>query len=137
VKYLLLIYSNPETWGHPTFLHTRDALGMPQEQRDEMSGQLEELINEIRETGELVALEALADPVNARTIRVRDSVPVATDGPYVESKEQMAGLFILDCATAQRAEQIAGRLPDARFCTVEMRPMMGSRTATRPRPEQA
>jgi hypothetical protein len=124
VKYLLLIYSNAETWGHPIFLRTKDALAMSRAQREETSEQLHTLIKEIRESGELIAVNALADPVNARTIRVRDGVPVATDGPYVEAKEQMAGVFILDCATSERAEQIAGRFPDARFCAVEMRPIM-------------
>jgi hypothetical protein len=49
-----------------------------------------------------------------------------TDEPYVEAKEQVAGLFIVDCATPERAEQIAGRFPEARFSAVEVRPVMGS-----------
>lgn len=122
----MLIYSNPETWGHPVFLRVQEALAMSAAQRDEMAEQLGALITEIRDSGELISGEALADPITAKTVRVRDSVPVVTDGPYVEAKEQMAGLFIVDCATARRAEEIASRFPDARFCAVEMRPIMGS-----------
>jgi hypothetical protein len=126
VRYLLMIYSNPQNWGHPIFLRTQEALGMSQAERDEMSQQLETLLAEIRETGELVSVAALADPQRARTIRVRGAAAMATDGPFIESKEQMAGLFIIDCATPRRAEEIAARFPDARFGAVELRPIMGS-----------
>lgn len=126
MKYLLLIYSNPETWGHPIYLRTKEALAMTEVERAEMLEQGNALIQEIAESGELVGAQALADPLNARTIRVRDGVSVPTDGPFVESKEQMAGLFILDCATPERAEEIAAGFPDARFAAVELRPIMGA-----------
>jgi hypothetical protein len=51
-------------------------------------------------------------------------VPVTTDGPYVESKEQLAGYFVLDCESPERAASIAARFPDARFAAVEVRPIM-------------
>lgn len=126
MKYLLLIYSNPESWGHPIFLHTKAGLAMSAADRDAMADELDRLITEIADSGELLSVEALADPVTARTVRVRDQVPVVTDGPFVESKEQMAGVFVLDCATPERAEEIAARFPDARFSAVELRPIMGS-----------
>ena len=125
MKYLLLIYSNPESWGHPIFLHNKEALAMSAAERDAMAGELDRLITEIAESGELLSIEALADPGTARTVRVRDQVPVVTDGPFVESKEQMAGVFVLDCASPERAEEIAARFPDARFSAVELRPIMG------------
>jgi hypothetical protein len=126
MKYLLLIYSNPESWGHPIFLHTKEGLAMSAADRDAMADELDRLITEIADSGELLSVQALADPVTARTVRVRDRVPVVTDGPFVESKEQMAGAFILDCASQERAEEIAGRFPDARFSAVELRPIMSS-----------
>lgn len=126
MKYLLLIYSNPRSWGHPIFLRTNEALAMSDSERDEMSGQLGVLLDELHASGELIGAQALADPATSRTIRVRDGVSVATDGPYVEAKEQMAGIFTIDCATPERAEEIAGRFPDARFSAVEVRPLMGS-----------
>ena len=91
-----------------------------------MAEQLDTLLTEIRDSGELVGGAALADPITTRTVRVRDSAPVVTDGPFVETKEQMAGLFIVDCASPERAEQIAARFPEARFSAVEMRPIMGT-----------
>ncbi len=126
MKYLLMIYSNPRTWGHPIFLHTDEALAMTESERDQMSGELAALVDEIRASGELVDVQALADPVTSRTVKVRDGESVVTDGPYVESKEQMAGIFTVDCASPERAREIASRFPDARLSAVEVRPVMGS-----------
>ena len=124
MKYLLLIYSNPRTWGHPAFLRATEAQDMSPQERDQMSEQFETLLKEITESGELISAEALADPVNTRTVRVRGGVPVTTDGPYVEAKEQLAGYFVIDCETPERAGEIAARFPDARFAAVEVRPIM-------------
>jgi hypothetical protein len=102
MKYLLMIWSNPQTWGHPIFLRTPEAAAMTDDERAGMLRDFEELMAEISESGELV-----------------------TAGPIASSKEQMAGDFIVVCATRVRAEEIAGRFPDARFAAVEVRPLMG------------
>ncbi|MEU8801841.1 YciI family protein [Spirillospora sp. NPDC048819] len=125
MRYLLLIYTNAENWEHPIFLRDPAFLALPQEERDALSAQAEELFAEIAESGELVVGTALADPATARTMRVRDGVPAATDGPYVEAKEQLAGYFVVDCDSPERAAEIAARFPDARFAGVEVRPIMG------------
>jgi hypothetical protein len=125
VKYLLQIYSDPESWGHPIFLRVPEVVAMSDAERRVLVGELDALIKEITESGELVGGEALADPVTARTVRVRDGVPAVTDGPFGEAKEQLAGYFILDCESLERATEIAARVPDARFAAVEVRPVMG------------
>jgi hypothetical protein len=122
VKYLIMIYSNPATWAHPTFLHQREQLAP-----DERAAQLEEfraLLTEIAESRELVSSQALGDPAQSRTIRFHDGVPAATDGPFGDAKEQMAGFFLIDCATPERAAEIAARFPDARTGAVEIRPVV-------------
>ncbi|MBC9820402.1 YciI family protein [Terrabacter sp. MAHUQ-38] len=124
MKYLLMIWSNPQTWGHPIFLRTTEAAAMTDDERAGMLRDFEELLAEISESGELVTGQALADPITARSVRVRDGESVVTDGPFVESKEQLAGYFVVDCASPHRAEEIAGRFPDARFAVVEVRPLM-------------
>lgn len=124
MKYLLMIYSNPRTWGHPIYLRTAEALAMDEPERAALLDSGGALIREIVESGELVTSGALADPMTSRTVRVRDGEVLATDGPFVETKEQFAGYFVLDCATPERAEEIAGRFPDARFAAVELRPLM-------------
>jgi hypothetical protein len=124
MKYMLLIYGNPKSWGHPMFLRAPEVLAMSTDERDAMIRQFKTLHREITESGELVGGEALADPVNTRTVRFRDGVPAATDGPFIETKEQLAGYFVVDCESPERATEIAARLPDARFAAVEVSPIM-------------
>ncbi|RVX45130.1 hypothetical protein EDD27_7907 [Nonomuraea polychroma] len=126
MRYLLMIYTNAQSWGHPAFLRTPEALAMQEDERAALTAQAEALIQEIVESGELVGGEALADPADTRTIRVRGGAPVATDGPFVEAKEHLAGYFVVDCESTERAVEIAARFPDARFAAVEVRPVMSS-----------
>lgn len=125
MKYLIMIYSNPENWEHPVFAQVPAFRELSATDRDELVRQSEELLDEIHRSGEFVAGVALSDPSLARTVSPRDGVPATTDGPYVESKEQLAGYFVVDCETLGRAEEIASRFPDARFTAVEVRPIMG------------
>ncbi|MBU3060384.1 hypothetical protein KO481_02460 [Nocardia sp. NEAU-G5] len=122
MKYLLLIYSNPRNWEHPTFLHQH----VPQspEERDAQMREFAALLTEISESGELCEHAPLADPVLTKTVRVRDEVPAATDGPFLEAKEHLAGYFVVDCDSPERAVELAARFPDARYGAVEVRPIM-------------
>ena len=65
---------------------------------------------------------ALADPATAATVRVRDGVTVVTDGPFVETKEQVGGFDVLDCADLDEAIEIAAKHPVSWFHTIEVRP---------------
>lgn len=124
MKYLLLIYSNPQNWEHPMYLRDPQFLALPEDEREALTKQANDVFEEIKESGELVLGAALADPVNATTLRPRGGAPVATDGPYLESKEQLAGYFVVDCDSPERASEIAARFPDARLSAVEVRPIM-------------
>lgn len=124
MKYLVMIYANPKNWEHPMFLHNPEFLALPPQERDEVTRQADELREEITRSGEFVVGVALADPGLTRSVRGQDGVPVTTDGPYLEAKEQLAGYFVLDCETPERAADIASRFPDARFAGVEVRPIM-------------
>jgi hypothetical protein len=104
VKYMLLIYNRP---GFAQELSERE--------RTALFGEVDEIMKELTESGELVGGQALADPSTARTIRLRDGQPDVTDGPFVESKEQFAGYLTVDCESAERAAEIAARWPDVRF----------------------
>lgn len=128
MKYLFLVYSSdPERWEHPMFLRNPEFRALPPEERAQLTRQADELWREIVESGELVEGTALADPALTRTARPRDGVPVVTDGPYLEAKEVLAGYFVVDCATPERAGEIAARFPDARVGgAVEVRPIMDS-----------
>jgi hypothetical protein len=125
MKFLLLIYSNPENWEHPMFLRDPEFLAMPEAERAALVRQVEALRQELDETGELLSAVPLADPITTRTVRVRDSVLITTDGPYLETKEQLAGYDVIECENIERAVEIAAKIPDARFGAVEIRPIMG------------
>lgn len=65
---------------------------------------------ELGESGELVAAEGLAGPEQAKVVRAqKGGVPAVTDGPFPEAKEFLAGFWIIDCASPERAVAIAAR----------------------------
>jgi hypothetical protein len=94
------------------------------EERAEMIGNLDGLLSEIGESGELIDSGALAEPATTRTIRADQGVPAITDGPFAEAKEQLAGFFVVECESHERALEIASRFPDTRFAPIEVRPIM-------------
>jgi hypothetical protein len=55
---------------------------------------------------------------------VRDGAPAITDGPFIEAKEQFAGYLLVDCASLERATDIAARWPDARRFAMEVRQVL-------------
>lgn len=124
MKYLLLIYTNADNWAHPTFPNDPAFRALPPEEQEALRARSEAMWQEINSSGELVGGEALAAPAIARAVKIRDGVPATTDGPYLEAKEQLAGFFVLDCESVERAEEIAASIPDARFAGVEVRPIM-------------
>jgi hypothetical protein len=124
MKYMIMIYGNPANWGHPAFLRTPAAADMSATEQDQLTAQFAQLMGEIHDSGELVGTEALADPVTTKTVRVQGGLPVTTDGPYLEAKEQLAGYFVVDCESQDRAVEIAARFPNALFGAVEVRPVM-------------
>lgn len=67
---------------------------------------------ELIDSGEFVDAQGLSAPVHARRIHVRNGVPVVTDGPYAETQEVLAGYTIVDCASFDRATEIAAKLAD-------------------------
>jgi hypothetical protein len=64
----------------------------------------------------------LEPPKDARTVRVRDSHTIVTDGPFAETKEQIAGFDVLECADLDEAIEVARRHPMARLGVLEVRP---------------
>ena len=63
--------------------------------------------SELEASGELVSGQALADPASSTLFGWSPEGHLATDGPYAETKEQLAGFFLIDCETRARAEEIA------------------------------
>ncbi len=113
VKYMLMIYSSPESWA-----------GLSAEQRDGLTRAHNELTQELREQGLLVSAAGLADPITSRTVSVRDDATTTTDGPYAEAKEHLAGFYLVECEDIDQAIGYAARMPDAEYVAVEVRPVM-------------
>ncbi len=102
LKYMLLIYNRPD------FVEQLSDV-----ERTELFADVDTIMRELTESGELVGGQALAP--QARTARLAGGAPEITDGPFVESKEQFAGYVAVDCASPERAAEIAARWPDVRF----------------------
>jgi hypothetical protein len=77
-----------------------------------LHGFMEKWNNDLVESGEFVDGQGLTAPVHARRIQVQNGVPVVTDGPYPETQEVLAGYTIVDCASFDRATEIAAQLAD-------------------------
>jgi hypothetical protein len=110
---MLLIYNRPGYVDEMT-----DA------ERAELSAEVDKIMAELTESGELVGGQALAYPASTKTVRLRGGVPVVTDGPFIEAKEQFAGYLTVDCESVERAVEIAARWPDAKEFAMEVRPIL-------------
>jgi hypothetical protein len=76
-----------------------------------------------RNSGVLVAAEALQPIATAATVRVRSGKVSVTDGPFAETKEQLAGFYLLDARDLNEAIQMAAKIPPAREGSIEVRPV--------------
>ena len=76
-----------------------------------------------RERGLLLAAEALEPVPTAATVRVRNGTVSVTDGPFAETKEQLAGFYLIDAGDLNEAIQVASKIPPAREGSVEVRPV--------------
>ena len=113
MKYLALIYTNPGAFE-----------ALPQADRDALMREADAFLEKFTESGELFFQgAALAEPSTSKTVRVRNGVPAVTDGPFAEAKEQLAGYYVLDCESIERATEIVAYDPAARFWAVEVRPI--------------
>ena len=124
MKYVILIHSNPQPWGHPTGEFVAENQALPEARRERLDADFEALLAELSQSGELKGGEALGAPGDARLFRWAggaDGAPVATDGPYAEAKEHLAGFFLVDVDSHKRAEQIASVFTGPGE-TVELRP---------------
>ena len=78
----------------------------------------------IRGSGHCVASEALQPVSTATTVRVRGGKVQITDGPFSETKECLAGFYMIDAKDLDEALALAARIPPARWGTIEVRPVV-------------
>jgi hypothetical protein len=116
MKYLILIYHNPEArqlWE-----------SFSEEERAEGLSAYAALNEELSASGELIVTQALADPSLTKRVTLRDGQTIASDGPFAETKEQLAGFYLVECDGIERAIEIGGKIPEASLALIEVRPVM-------------
>jgi hypothetical protein len=115
VKYLVSIFLNPANMATLT-----------ETELTELTDRVGRFLEYIRSTGELVGSYALGAPEESAVVRVRGGVPAVTDGPFLESKEFLAGYYVVDVESRARALELAAMVPDATLNAMEVRPIVYS-----------
>jgi hypothetical protein len=113
MKYLLAIYNNPANWA-----------ALPKAEQDGLMDAYNAFTKEIVDSGEYVDGGPLAEPKAARSVRIRDGRTDVVDGPFAEAKEYLAGYYLVECASQERAVELAAKIPDARFNVIEVRAVL-------------
>jgi hypothetical protein len=109
VKYMILTYGSQHDYDAMAGKAGDEATWSAQDFAA-MGAFMESFNRELEESGELVETRGLLDPVHTRRVQLRSGVPVVTDGPYAETTEVLAGYWIVECESFDRATEIAARL---------------------------
>lgn len=96
---------------------------MPEAEAERHFEEYRVFIDEIRRNGHYLGCNRLLPPDTATTIRVRNGKVSATDGPWVETKEQLGGYFLIEARGLDEAIQVAAKIPGAWIGCVEIRPV--------------
>jgi hypothetical protein len=99
-----------------------------------MYGQFEKYTAELVKGGAMRGGEELQPTAMATTVRVQDGETVVTDGPFAETKEQLGGFYLIDCADMDEAIAWAAKVPTARYGPIEVRPVLEHPEAPHARP---
>jgi hypothetical protein len=109
MQYALLIYS--EEWS-------------AEAERPNVLKEYGKLTSDLRSEGKLLAAEELQPIATATSVQVRDGDAFVTDGPFAETKEALGGFFLIEADSLDEAIDCAGRIPSARYGTIEVRPVV-------------
>ena len=112
MKYLLLVHHNEDRFNK-----------MPEADRKEMLTESIRLCHLLQGKGQYVHASPLRPEATGIVVQVRDGKATITDGPFAETKEQLAGYFLIEAKDRDEAVQIAASVPGARIGTVEVRPL--------------
>jgi len=97
---------------------------MDKETQSQLLTESIELTHQLQATGQYVHASPLQPAATAVMVRVREGKPLVTDGPFIETREQIAGYFLIHARNLNDAISIAIRVPGARIGTVEVRPLI-------------
>ncbi len=113
MKFMLLVHHDEEAFGK-----------MSEAKRKEMLAESVQLTHQLHATGQYLSASPLHPAATSVIVRVREGKPLVTDGPFIETREQIAGYFLIDARDLNEAVRIATRVPGARIGTVEVRPLI-------------
>jgi hypothetical protein len=99
--------------------------GPPAEQMGELHQRWQHFAQDLKDAGSLVFNQGLRGTDAATTVRVRDGETLLTDGPFAETKEQLAGMFLIEADDLDGALAWAARMPSSSYGSVEVRPVWG------------
>ena len=118
MKYLALVYYDEQVVN-----------AMPQSEWDALNRECMGCVEALSEGGHFLGGEPLQSVETATTVRVRNGKVTTTDGPFAETKEQLAGFYMLEARDLNEALHLAGKIPPARFGAIEVRPVRELRAA--------
>lgn len=108
MKYLCLVYCDEKLYSMPDFPEDRECVAY---------------VEALEKSGRLIAAEPLQSVQTATTVRVRNGKVSVTDGPFAETKEQLAGFYLIDARDLNEAIQVGSKIPPARVGSIEVRPI--------------
>ncbi len=111
MKYVCLIYG--------------DEVALQKMTKDEMAklaAEFQEFTGTLEKSGKLVAFHGMTAPNTATTVRVREGKTLTTDGPFVETKELLGSILVIEAKDLYDAIRVASKIPSARFGSIEVRP---------------
>ncbi|MER5598684.1 YciI family protein [Streptomyces sp. NPDC002265] len=112
MKYMVLMYADPVA-----------TEAMTAAERADVFRRHEALHQDLADSGELLNGAGLAYPRDTTTMRWRGEASTVTDGPFGAEAEQLTAYYVIDCASPERAREIAGRVLDFHVVAVEVRPV--------------
>jgi hypothetical protein len=134
MKYMILLYGSQRDYDSMAGKPAETTPAWSADDFAALGAFMEAFAEDLADSGELVETRGLTAPVHARRIRLRGGVPVVTDGPYAETEEVLAGYWIVECGSFDRATEVAARLADCpgpeevrARAVVDVRPIAESR----------
>jgi len=110
MRYMLLIYDNETQFA-----------GLPENEVTQVMQEYKKFTSALQEAGAYIGGNRLRPVDTAKSVRVRHGEALWTDGPFAETKEQLAGYYMIEAKDLREAQQWAAKIPSARFGTIEVR----------------
>ncbi|MGA4846937.1 YciI family protein [Streptomyces sp. G5(2025)] len=111
MKYLVMVQGSQADYEAMAGKPSENSPAWSEQELQAMFAYMNEINNDLAESGELIDAQGLTEPAQARFVSAgKDGRPVITDGPYGETKEVLAGYWLLDCESLERVTEIAERV---------------------------